>query len=135
MAVVDASVMVARSRRQDAHYIAASRFLNPLIQGVGFDAPTILATEVASGVSQAGADPSSAIRVQRWLMRHDRIRLHPVTRELASRAAEIAAWHGIRGCDAVYVALAETLGTELVTFDGQQRERGATVVPTRTPRA
>jgi predicted nucleic acid-binding protein len=40
---------------------------------------------------------------------------------------------GIRGCDAIYVALAEDLGTELVTLDRQQRERGSAIVPTREP--
>ena len=56
-----------------------------------------------------------------------------VTEALAVRAAEIAAGQKIRGCDSIYVALAEQLEMELVTFDGQQLERAAAVVVTRTP--
>jgi predicted nucleic acid-binding protein len=52
---------------------------------------------------------------------------------LAQRAAAIAADHQIRSCDAIYVALAQQLGTELVTLDQQQLERGVAVVTTRIP--
>jgi len=56
-----------------------------------------------------------------------------VTVELAERAAGIAADCGIRGCDAVYVALSQEAGDELVTLDRQQLERGRTVAVTRKP--
>jgi predicted nucleic acid-binding protein len=52
---------------------------------------------------------------------------------MAERAAGIAVEHGIRGCDAVYVALAEQFGDVLVTLDRQQLERGAAVAPVREP--
>jgi predicted nucleic acid-binding protein len=59
--------------------------------------------------------------------------LIPVTEALAVRAAEIAASERIRGCDSIYVALAAQFEMDLVTFDGQQLERGAAIVVTRTP--
>ena len=52
---------------------------------------------------------------------------------LAEQAAAIAAEHRIRGCDALYVALADMLSEPLVTLDRQQLERGAAVVTTRRP--
>ncbi len=52
---------------------------------------------------------------------------------MAERAAAIAANHQIRGCDALYVALAEELGDYLVTLDQQQLERGTAVVTTHRP--
>jgi predicted nucleic acid-binding protein len=61
------------------------------------------------------------------------IQLIPVTLALAERAALIAAEHRIRGCDAVYVVLAEQLSDALVTLDPQQLERGAAVVTVRAP--
>jgi predicted nucleic acid-binding protein len=67
------------------------------------------------------------------LARSEVIELIPVTLAVAERAALIAAEHRIRGCDAVYVALAEQLSDALVTLDRQQLERGAAVVPVRAP--
>ena len=61
------------------------------------------------------------------------VELFPVTEALTARAAEIAADEKIRGCDAIYVALARQLEMELVTQDGQQHDRGAAVVRTRRP--
>jgi len=42
---------------------------------------------------------------------------------LGDLAAELAARYRIRGCDAVYVALAQAKQAFLVTLDRQQRER------------
>ena len=48
-------------------------------------------------------------------------------------AAELAAERQIRGCDAVYVALAQQCGATLITLDGQQRERVPPGVVACTP--
>jgi predicted nucleic acid-binding protein len=56
-----------------------------------------------------------------------------VSSAMAERAAEIAAAYPVRGCDAIYLALAEHLNDCLVTLDVQQLERGAEVVATRKP--
>ena len=56
--------------------------------------------------------------------------LHEVSRELALEAARLAGTFKLRGCDAVYVALAKSLGERLLTFDAEQRERSlATLRP------
>ena len=52
---------------------------------------------------------------------------------LGNLAAQVAAEYRIRGCDAVYVALAYLEQAVLVTLDGQQRERTPPVIPARTP--
>ena len=57
----------------------------------------------------------------------------PVTQAVAERAAAIAADYCVRGCDAVYIAVAEQLGDDLITLDRQQLERGAAVVTTSRP--
>ncbi|MBE2201364.1 MAG: PIN domain-containing protein [Anaerolinea sp.] len=54
-------------------------------------------------------------------------RLFPVSASLAYKAAVIAATYQIRGCDAIYVALAETLDEELITLDRQQGERAKSI--------
>jgi predicted nucleic acid-binding protein len=67
------------------------------------------------------------------LARSEVIELIPVTLAMAEQAALIAAEHRIRGCDAVYVALADQLSDTLVTLDRQQLERGAALVTVRAP--
>jgi predicted nucleic acid-binding protein len=67
------------------------------------------------------------------LARSEVIELVQITTSLAERAAAIAAEHRIRGCDAVYVALADQLSDTLVTLDRQQLERGAALVTVRAP--
>jgi predicted nucleic acid-binding protein len=52
---------------------------------------------------------------------------------LATRAAEIAMTHRLRGADAVYVAVAEAFNATLITWDTEMLERAAAVVPTVTP--
>ena len=61
--------------------------------------------------------------------------LHRVAVDVAlgDLTAEIAAKQRIRGCDAVYVALAYVEQAVLVTLDGQQRERAPSGVTTCTP--
>ena len=89
--------------------------------------------EVAAALGRGLGDAELAdyavgiLRSRRW------VDLFPVTQALATRAAKIAAEHKIRGCDAIYVALAQQLGMELVTLDGDQLDRGAAVIKTRTP--
>ena len=48
-------------------------------------------------------------------------------------AAQVAAGHRIRGCDAVYVALAYVQEAVLITLDVEQRERTPPSIPARTP--
>jgi predicted nucleic acid-binding protein len=52
---------------------------------------------------------------------------------LGAKAAQIASQCRVRGCDAVYLALAEQLSETLVTIDKQQNERSAAVVQTTEP--
>ena len=61
--------------------------------------------------------------------------LHRVAVDVAlgDLTAEIAAKQRIRGCDAVYVALAYVEQAVLVTLDGQQRERAPAGVIACTP--
>ncbi|HMO96523.1 MAG TPA: PIN domain-containing protein, partial [Tepidiformaceae bacterium] len=60
--------------------------------------------------------------------------LLPVALPLAERAATLAAEHQLRGTDALYFAVAETLGDRLVTLNPRQLQRGGTVVETARPR-
>jgi predicted nucleic acid-binding protein len=134
MAIVDASVYVALINAQEEdHARSWAWFQQAQAAGESIAAPVILLAEVAAAVSRGVGDAALAHRVVRQLWHSRVIELIPVTTALAERAAAIAADHGIRGCDAVYIALADQLGDYLVTLDRQQLERGIAVVTTRKP--
>ena len=134
MAILDASVYVALVNAHEKDHarcwdwfeqVQATR--EPVI------APVILLAEVAAALSRGIKDTPLAHRVVQQLTRSSRIELIPVTQRLASDAAAIAATHRIRGCDAIYIALARQSAERLVTLDRQQLERGASIVETCEP--
>jgi len=135
MAIIDASVYVALiNEREVGHASSWAWFQQAQSEEELIVAPVILLSEVASAVSRGSGDPAVAHQVVEQLKRANIVELVAVTPPLAERAADIAADTKIRGCDAIYVALAEQLNDDLVTLDRQQLERGAAVVTTRKPR-
>ena len=134
MAVIDASVYVALVNAHEAdHDRCWAWFEGAARSGEPIRAPVVLLVEVSAALSRGVGNPSLAYQIVQQLLRAPTIELVPVTVELAERAAGIAADCQIRGCDALYVALAEQAGDELVTLDRQQLERGRAVVVARRP--
>jgi predicted nucleic acid-binding protein len=134
MAVIDASVTVALVNAHEKEHASSWAWLEQArAAGESIHAPVILLAEVAAALSRGVGDPALAHRVVQQLARSELFELIPVTLARAERAATVAADHQIRGCDAVYIALADQLDEPLVTLDRQQLERGAAVVPVRRP--
>jgi len=134
MAVIDASAYVALiSTREKDHASSWAWFEQAQAAHEPIAAPVILLAEVAAALSRGTGDSVLAQRVVQQLKQSGVIDLIPVTLSLAERAAIIAADHRVRGCDAVYIALADQLSDCLVTLDRQQLERGAAIVTVREP--
>lgn len=132
--VIDTSVYVASLRSQESGHAASLRFLEDATStGDVLHAPALMISEVGAAIARGSGVPALALQVIRVLESAHHISFVPVTRALAVRAAEIAAAHGLRGCDAIFVALAEHMGEPLVTLDHEQLVRGAVVVATRRP--
>jgi predicted nucleic acid-binding protein len=132
--IIDASVYVALiNARESAHDSSWAWFEQASTAQESVVAPVILLAEVASAISRGVGNPALARQVVQQLRHSSVVELIPVTAALAERAAAIAADHRIRGCDAVYVALAEQLEDCLVTLDQQQSERGVAVVAIHRP--
>ena len=131
MAVVDASVIISSILVSDPHHEASKAWLDGLVSsGRHFSAPTILLSEVAAPLSRAYDQPELAKEVIQALVAAPFAKLVPISIPLANRAAVIAADYQIRGCDVVYVALAQSLGEELITLDRQQGERARSIIDT-----
>ncbi|HSN78120.1 MAG TPA: type II toxin-antitoxin system VapC family toxin [Anaerolineae bacterium] len=134
MAVIDASVYIALINVDEAGHAASWRwYIQTVRSGEHIFAPTIILGEVAAALSRGLNDSDLAHRAVRRLERSRAVELVSVTIILGKAAALVAADHRIKGCDAVYVALAQLRGEYLVTLDRQQLERGSLVVETRQP--
>lgn len=134
MPVLDASVCVSLFRADDPGHLASLRWLEEALRGDELIvSPVILLAELAAALGRGLGDAELPCRVVELLRTRQIIDLLPVSEALAARAAEIAARQKVRGCDAIYLALAEQLEMDLVTLDRQQLERGAEVVATRNP--
>jgi len=134
MAVVDTSTYVSAVLPSDVNHRAAQAWLGHALGAKErLLAPWILVAEVASAVARNTGDVNLAVHTVRTLTSTELVQLVLVGPALAQHAALIGAQHGIRGCDAIYVALAASLGDTLVTFDKQQAARAAEVVAVYQP--
>lgn len=132
--VLDASVYVAMLKHEEPNHAASQKWYNDaLASGTPLAAPLPFLAEVTGAISRSTGDTQLAEAVLMQIQALGVIDLIPVNDFLGVRAAEIAARHRLRGCDALYVAAAEQLGAELVSLDQEQLERGTAVVPTRQP--
>ncbi len=134
MAVVDASVLLPALALVDTHHEVCKSWLDQLIHSKKqFSAPSIILAEVAAPIGRMYNQPQLAETLVQKLMLASYANLIPVTIPLARRAAIIGTNYKIRGCDAIYVALAEMLDEELITLDKQQGERAKTLIQVNHP--
>jgi predicted nucleic acid-binding protein len=134
MFVIDASVYVSRLQQQETHHAESARFLETVMtRGLDVLCPEILLPEVAAAVARGLDDAGLAQRAAAHLRTLPGHRFFAVDRILGGLATQLASNHRLRGCDAVYVALARQEGARLITWDKQQLERAAAVVETLTP--
>jgi predicted nucleic acid-binding protein len=134
MPVVDASVLVAARVSVDAHFALARSWLAAEQRQLrAFICPTIVLPEVAGPIRRVTGSESEAQESVRQLLDPRIVQLEAVTPDRARRAAELALRLSLRGCDAVYVALAQELDDVLVTFDEEQLARAGAAVTVLRP--
>jgi predicted nucleic acid-binding protein len=134
MFVIDASVYVSRLRREEAQHAESARLFEAVAAlRAPVLCPEILLPEVAAALARGLDDPDFAHRAAAHLRRLPGHRFIAVDRVLSGLAARLAAERRLRGCDAIYAALARREGIPLVTWDEQQRNRAAPVVEALTP--
>jgi len=96
-------------------------------------APSLLLIEVTASIRRLTGSAKLARRVLLELQEAELIELYPLTATRSEAAADLGAVIGVRGADAVYLALARELDETLVTLDRQQLERGRGVVDVTKP--
>lgn len=134
MTVVDASVLVALFHADEPHHEACRRwFIRATSMENELSAPVIAIAEVSAAISRGKDNIVRAQQIASLITQTNVITLFPIPQTLAEQAADIAALYRIRGCDAVYVALAQKLDQPLITLDKQQRERAKSIIQIEIP--
>lgn len=135
MATLDASVLISLFNTRDRlHQSTVAWFREAVADGEPLRAPVTVLAEVSAAIASGTGDKQLARDVETHVRHSPLFELLPVALPLAERAATLAAEHQLRGNDAVYFAVAETLGDRLITLNPRQLQRGNTVVETARPR-
>ncbi len=135
VATLDSSVLISLFNARDRqHAQTVAWFREAIADGEPLRAPVIALAEVSGAIASGTGDKQLARDVEAHIRHSPLFEFLPVAMPLAERAATIAAEHQVRGADAIYFAVAETLGDRLVTLNPRQLQRGSSVVETVRPR-
>lgn len=134
MIVIDTSVWISHLVVPDVHHAATNAWLEQVeANRLGFAVPAIFLSEVSGVLARIGAPDEFVAETISQIDGSARFAITPVSVGHAMRAADIARIARIRGSDAVFVALADSLDIPLVSWDNQQRERGGRFCRSLTP--
>lgn len=134
MIVIDASVWLSVVIPTDIHFAEATEWATWFESGsTRIAVPAHFVAEVAGVLSRTGINRQFVDETIDDIVSSERFILHDITVSLGLVAADVAKTGRVRGSDAVYLALAQSLGSPLLTWDRQQRERGALFCQTLTP--
>jgi len=134
--VIDASVWVSSLISQDTHHLVSTNWLSQrLAGGDTLVVPTLTLAEVAGAISRRTGVISLGRQSAEQILNAPSLRLIGLDLELSAEAAEVAANLQLRGGDAVYVAVARSLGVPLVTWDQELHVRASGFVEVVYPEA
>lgn len=134
MPVIDASVYVSLANQADRHHDRCIAWFESRLRTTEpLAAPGLLLVEVAAAIRRLTGSSKLARRVVSEIRETERLELYPLTGSRSEAAADLAAMTGVRGADAVYLALAKELEEPLITLDRQQLDRGRSAVKVTRP--
>jgi predicted nucleic acid-binding protein len=130
--ISDASVWVAFFLIADVTHAPSFAWIDQHTAAGGMlVAPAILLTEVAAALSRrlgSATGPQMALQAAATLARLPLMQIVPMDEPLVTTATDLAARLGLRGADALYVAVAQRLSLPLLTWDGEQLTRPAGLI-------
>lgn len=132
--VVDTSVFLASMQVAEVYHADALALLERMETNEWpIYLPMIALSEIAGSLARTNGNPELAQRLTRLLRQQPHIALIAVDDRLGNLAADVAAQQRIRGCNAIYVALAQMYVATLITLDQEQIQRAPLGVTARTP--
>ncbi len=127
--VTDASVWVARLTPQEPKHEACVGWWRDFDAASGrVIAPVLLLAEVGGAISRRTGKPALAQRVVQTMLNTPELTFVPMDRELGEHAAALASKLGLRGADAIYVALAYQLRLPLLSLDAEHTTKAGRMV-------
>ena len=122
MAVVDASVWVARSNEKDKFHEQAKNIFRSIdLNEETIGVPAIVFTEVAGAIKRTTKDDTLAWGTV-YDMKEMELEVYADFEKLEPLATNIAIKYSVKGMDAYYLAVAELTKSKLHTFDKQQED-------------
>lgn len=134
MIVIDASVWLSAILPTDVHYQYTVPW-KKLIEASGepIAVPAHFPAEVAGVLSRTGSDRTFIADTLDSIGSGHLFAIYPITVGFGRFCAEMASLAAVRGSDAIYLALAQSLDVPMLTWDRQQREWGSLLCRTMTP--
>ncbi len=116
--VIDANVWVAAVKSNEAKHKLSLAFLQQ-IQSLRASVvcPNIVIAECAAAIKRSTGNTDRADELVGHIERFPKFRKKAITNEVVANAVEVIRKCGLRGYDAIYVAIASLEDEELVTYD------------------
>jgi predicted nucleic acid-binding protein len=134
MIVLDASVWVAVSLPHDALHRESLEWAEEWMKsGRTIVVPSLFPVELGAALVRRLNVEADATRLVDDMMDDPFFTIVPMESIRAQRAARLAIMLQLRGADAVYVELAESMNVPLVTWDRQQQTRSTARIRSLTP--
>jgi len=131
---LDPSLLITSVTTTDPGRVNASAFVRLLGEAaIELWLPTIALPELASGLGRGQRSQPAARRLLTRFRGLPYLQLVAVDEALAAISADLSLRQGLKGCDAVYVALARSLAIPLITLDREQKDRAPADVEVFTP--
>ena len=130
--VVDASVWVSAADRTDARSEVSRAFLALVVaRELPIALPELAELEIACALARRLRDAGRGRGLTERMLESPLITRHSANRALLRDAVRIGARDLLRSGDALYAALAERLGGDLVSWDRGLIERAGALTPRR----
>ena len=131
---IDASVFVSAFSPAEVAHGESKAFMTKVRDvAAPVIVPALVLPEIAAAISRGQGKPELGIAFALELLNFPNLVLVDVDESMAKLAAETAAYHRLRGSDAVYAAVALRFGSLLVTLDNEQAERLKDVLSVYSP--
>jgi predicted nucleic acid-binding protein len=131
---IDTSVFIsALSETEEAHEVSRAFFQALVGRPVIVIVPTLIYPEISGAVCRLSQNSVLAIDSLRILDLLPNLNIIPLDEHLARKAVVAACEGGMKGSDAVFVAVAERFDSVLVSLDTQQRLRSPSTTRALTP--
>ncbi|CAN5628395.1 hypothetical protein BH23CHL4_BH23CHL4_03350 [soil metagenome] len=98
-----------------------------------FEIPSIFAVEVGGALRRRSGNAEGAKRAVSRIHKDPYFQITDLDRRFAVIAADTSVRFGLKGADAIYVALAQNCALPLVTWDNEQREHAGQIIDVMTP--